>query len=209
MKQLTTREEWLGKAMQELRKDFGNAGFTLPEKVRVSCGLPSHGAFATRKRVIGQAWATESSRDRHFEVFVSPTLDKPFAVLSTLAHELVHVAVGIKAGHRGDFVKCAAAVGLQGPWTSTTAGDRLASRLNGLVKKLGKYPHGSLDKMTDGRKKQTTRLIKVGCPACGYTTRITMVWIMTGIPCCPNEACERHGEPFEVDEVPGERGDGD
>jgi hypothetical protein len=28
-----------------------------------------------------------------------------------------------------------------------------------------------------------------------------MTWIVVGVPCCPNEDCPKHGEPFEVDDL--------
>src|SRR5262252_596663 len=105
-KQYTARETWLAKASAAIAVMFAKAGFPIPANVRVSCGLPSRGAF-TKARVIGQAWASRASRDKHYEVFISPTIDAAGLVLSTLVHELVHVTVGIEAGHRGAFVKCA------------------------------------------------------------------------------------------------------
>lgn len=35
------------------------------------------------------------------------------------------------------------------------------------------------------KKKQTTRLIKVECPACGYIIRVTRSWLLVGVPYCP------------------------
>lgn len=32
---------------------------------------------------------------------------------------------------------------------------------------------------------QTTRLIKLACPACGYTVRTTQKWLDVGLPVCP------------------------
>jgi hypothetical protein len=117
-----------------------------------------------------------------------------------LVHELVHVTVGIEAGHRGAFVKCARAVGLVGPWTSTKAGPQLARSLSELAGELGKYPHGSLEHMTDGRKKQPTRLIKVECLCCGYKARITMQWLLIGVPVCPNPDCDKYQDRMEIDQ---------
>lgn len=41
-------------------------------------------------------------------------------------------------------------------------------------------------------KKQSTRMLKVICPGCGYTVRTTQKWIDIGLPTCP---C---GEEMEV-----------
>jgi hypothetical protein len=192
------RETWLADAMAEMRRSFKRLGWTIPDKVRVSCGLPSVSAFGAKKRRIGEAWSSKSSRDQHHEIFISPTIDDPVIVLGVLVHELVHVTVGIEAGHKGKFVECARAVGLEGPWTATTASERLSVDLKRLTKDLGDYPHASLSQMTNGRKKQTTRLIKAGCPECGYCGRFTMMWLMIAIPTCPNESCEKFGTAFEV-----------
>lgn len=193
------REVWLASAVSKLRPFFSSKGFEIPEKVRVSCGLPSSRAFGTTKRAIGEAWASTATRDKHFEIFISPTIDKAADVLPTLTHELVHVTVGLKCGHKGRFTECARAVGLVGPWTSTSASETLSARLNGLSEKLGKYPHGSLSKMTNGKKKQGTRMIKVFCKGCTYTIRTTMSWLMIGVPECPDPNCHKHGVPMHVD----------
>lgn len=193
-----TREQWLLLAVENLRDHFAIVNYTIPQNLRVSCGLPSSKAF-TAKRAIGEAWCSTNSKDQSFEIFISPTIDKPEQVLAVLVHELVHVTVGLKAGHKGAFQKCAGAVGLTGPWTMTTASDELANYLAVLRAILGEYPHKSLNKMTNEKKKQNTRLIKAYCESCTYTIRLTMRWILEGRPVCPNEECNRYGKPFEID----------
>jgi hypothetical protein len=57
--------------------------------------------------------------------------------------------------------------------------------LKTLDKKLGTYPHAALDP-SEGIKKQSTRLLKVECEACGYTVRVTRKWLdEAGSPLCP------------------------
>ena len=90
-------------------------------------------------------------------------------VLAVLVHELVHAVVGNKAGHGPLFRKCALAVGLEGKMKSTTASPALKLRLNALAETLGVYPHGKLN--LSGRKKQSTRMVKMECPRCGYIAR--------------------------------------
>jgi len=53
--------------------------------------------------------------------------------------------------------------------------------------------------MTDGRKKQPTRLIKVECLCCGYKARITMQWLLLGVPVCPNPDCDKRGDRMDVE----------
>ena len=60
----------------------------------------------------------------------------------------------------------------------------------------GDYPHGALNSLPDGTKKQSTRLVKVLCPGCGYTLRTTRKWLdERGAPICP---CNL--KPMEADQ---------
>lgn len=194
-----TREQWLLAAVNKIRPIFKGVNYEIPTALRVSCGLPSTRAFGTRKRAIGEAWCSKSSRDEHFEIFVSPTVDDEKIVLSCLVHELVHVTVGVDKGHRGAFRECARQVGLEGPMTLTTASQGLVTMLKVIADELGPYPHKSLEKMTNGKKKQTTRLIRCSCKDCCYTVRAAMSWILMGTPVCPNEECGRYLQSMEVD----------
>jgi hypothetical protein len=81
-----------------------------------------------------------------------------------LVHELTHAADHNENGHAAQFAAIAAKMGLEGKPTSTHAGPDLAEKASALVKRLGKYPHAALDEgMTDGTKKQGTRMIKMTC----------------------------------------------
>lgn len=181
----TTREQWLTKAATLLAPHFKSRGFTLPANVRMTCGFPSKKAFG-RKQRIGECWSAEASGDKHFEVFISPVLDGPMAVLETLVHELCHATVGLAEGHKGKFAACARQMGLEGKLTATTAGERFKTEIGTpVLKALGKYPHAKLTG-TVKEKKQTTRLIKCVCEDCGYTIRTTRGWLdMGGAPICP------------------------
>jgi len=177
------RHAWLEAATHALRDRFAAAGFTVPDAVRVSIGIPkgSHG----RTKTIGQCWGAEASSDKHYEVFISPELSSSVRILGVLAHELAHATVGTAAGHKGPFKRCAEAIGLAGPMTSTTETAAFTTWADVLVDaSLGPYPAGSLD--LGSRKKQTTRLLKCECEECGYTVRITRKWLESvGAPLCP------------------------
>jgi len=54
-----------------------------------------------------------------------------------------------------------------------------ARRLETVAKHLRQQANFSLT------KKQSTRLIKCVCPECGYTARITHIWLDTGNVTCP------------------------
>jgi hypothetical protein len=95
--------------------------------------------------------------------------------LDVLVHELVHAVDDCKSGHKKPFVTAARAVGLEGKPTATHAGPALLVALQGLASTLGPYPHSQLN--LSGRKKQTTRMIKVECDDCGGVYRTTRQWI--------------------------------
>jgi hypothetical protein len=177
---ITTREEWLVAAVEALTPLFAEVGKTVPT-VRVSCGFPGGGS--ARKR-IGECWSTKTAKDKIANVFISPVLDDPTVVLSTLTHELVHAVDDCASGHKGEFRKIATAVGLAGKMTATHAGEVLQARLVEIANELGAYPHSALS--LGGRPKQSTRLLKVSCPECGYIARVTAKWLEEiGAPICP------------------------
>jgi hypothetical protein len=182
-----TREEWLNKLAHRLRPLFVSAGAPLPEQLHISCGWPTRRALATaggKSRTIGQCFPIECSTGGFAEVFVSPCLSDAVHVGAVLAHELCHAALNCDGGHGPRFKRLALAIGLEGKMTSTTATPELAERLNVLCESIGPYPHAALD-YTKAEKKQSTRLLKVLCPECGYTVRITSKWIDVGLPTCP------------------------
>jgi hypothetical protein len=192
-KNLNTREEWLEAAVEELRPLFKGAGYDIP-KVRVTCGWPSSKGLARKKKAIGECWDAKATEDGVAQIFISPVLNNDTlvsekGVLEVLVHELVHAVVGCEAGHRKPFSNCADAVGLEKPWTATTATPELIARFESLVAdKLGKYPHAAIVPIVR-EKTQSTRMIKAECADCGYTVRVTRKWIEVGNPHCP-----LHGE---------------
>jgi predicted RNA-binding Zn-ribbon protein involved in translation (DUF1610 family) len=189
-----TREAWLKDLAQRLRPMFKLAKYPLPKEVRFSCGWPSTRPFSETKRVIGECWFPQGPKG-YANIFISPYLADEIEVGATLVHELVHAAVGKKCGHKGPFIRCMDAIGLVGKPTETEAGPELQQRLNKLMKSIGKYPHEKLNK--SGRKKQTTRLIKLTCPKCGYIIRTTEKWIEEGVPKCHDGSRFRVEKPEE------------
>lgn len=178
-----TREAWLTKAVEMLVRDVFD-GEELPTQTRVSCGWPAVGALSEAKPRIGECWHYDASDGKVSEVFVSPKVDDPVAVLDILTHELIHVYEP-DAGHRGAFTRRAKAAGLEGKMTATVAGEELRQKLTKIAKRLGDYPHS---RITSSRKRkvQTTRMLKVMCPEEGYTVRMTRKWLdEMGPPTCP------------------------
>lgn len=200
-----TREEWLNLMVQRLRPVFQELGHPLPEKPRASCGWPSKNALSQKKRVVGQCWYPECSQDNSTEVFVSPFQSDGHEVAETLAHELVHAAVGQGHGHRGMFITVASKLGFTAPWKQTPATPELQERLRALVAQVGPYPHATLDsKATEaggGDKPQGTRLLKAECTDCGYTCRVTKKWVVErGAPICPCNMQAMHVDGLDVGE---------
>lgn len=182
---MSTREAWLAKASAKLERRIKSAGYAMPEKVRYTCGFPSKGGLARKKQTIGQCWDKGCSKDDTFEISVSPTQADSSRVLDILLHEMIHAAVGLKCGHKGDFKKCATACGLAGKMTATGAGPELAADLAKLAEQLGPYPHAKLEgRLNSGPKKQGTRMLKMECEDCGYVARTTKKWVETGLPTC-------------------------
>ena len=178
-----TREEWLLKAVNLLAPYFKRTTSLDVPDVRVSVGWPGGGSRRTR---IGECWSGSCATDGLAQIFISPVLHEPVKVLGTLAHELVHATVGTKHGHKGEFRKVAKAIGLTGKMTATTVGDDLLPVLEGIAETLGEYPHAALSLTDAGRKKQTTRMLKVWCPNSEYTVRMTRKWLDEwGAPTCP------------------------
>ena len=188
---MKTREQWLLQAVKALEPDFKKAGVELPP-VRVSIGWP--GGRGNKQHVIGQCWMSAAVADGQPAIFISPALseEKPERILGVLIHELVH-AVG-NYGHKGQFSRLAKQMGLTPPWTATGESEPLKERLARLAKRLGPFPHAVVDPghglVGTGPARppvQTTRMLKLACPECGYTVRTTAKWISVGLPICPVE----------------------
>ena len=156
-----TREEWLIRACSPLSKIVCQAGAQCPP-VAVSIGFPRGRGGASTK--IGQCWAGHVSADGHPAIFISPILDDPVRILDVLLHELVHAAVGLEHGHRGQFAKVAKACGLVGKPSATTAGEGLSLRLNAISESLGPLPHAALTVGDAPRAGSRLRLYECECP---------------------------------------------
>lgn len=197
------REQWLTEAVAKLTPLFRGAGLEVPE-LRVSCGFPSRGGLATKKKVIGECWDGLCAADGKPQLFISPVLCNAATaqgVLATLIHEMVHASVGTKAKHGPRFKRAMKLVGLEGKPTATRADSAMVERLAQIVAELGPYPHSELRSIKE-RKVQTTRMHKAECDCCGYTVRLAKKWADFGPPICPTDK-----KPLTMDipeEVEGE-----
>lgn len=111
------RESWLNRVAAGMAPLFEALDAPLPSRVRVAIGFTSRGA---KGKAIGECWDNRRSADGHFEIFIRPDLAHapdamPAQIAAILAHELVHAAVGIPAGHGKAFKRIALGLGLVGP----------------------------------------------------------------------------------------------
>lgn len=172
------REDYLVRAVAELKSSGILASYPVPY-VWLSVGWP----LGSRK-AIGQCHhGIVLSEDKHDHIFISPVLQED-RVLDVLIHELGHAALGHDVpAHKKEFRDFMRATGLTGKPTATTAGPELESKLKAIREHLGPYGHKRLDK-AEKRKVQSTRMIKLECPDCGYVVRAAKKWIETGLPLC-------------------------
>lgn len=185
-----------------LRLRSDRAAIPASRPCRVAIGFTSRGA---KGKAIGECWDNRRSGDGHFEIFIRPDLAHapdamPAQIAAILAHELVHAAVGIAAGHGRAFKRVSVGLGLVGPMRATTPGDAFLSAIAPILAAVGPLPHGRLDtgSATTRPRKQAARMLKCECSTCGYTVRTARKWLETaGAPLCPVEG---HG-PMRHDPV--------
>lgn len=182
-----TREQWLQAALEGVRPIFKDAGYTIPKKIRVSCGYPARGGARVKNKRIGECHPADNSADHSFEIFIHPEQFEPIlkdgsGVLETLVHEIGHATVGLEHGHKAPFARFCKSVGLEGKPTATHANEKLIGQLQEVATNLGQYPHAALQ--VTG-KKQGTRLLAVRCTQCECVVRMTAKWLdEVGAPIC-------------------------
>lgn len=164
--------------MPYITEHFAEAGFECPENISLTCGWPSKMGLGRKKMRIGECWDSKAATDGKFHIFISPVLDKPVQVVGVLIHEIVHAVVGLKAGHKKPFARCAAAVGLVKPWTATTETPELKAKIRGWVDLVGPYPHGALKPKVLAKEGEKGRLLLMECD-CGLKIRTTRTWLDT------------------------------
>jgi DNA-directed RNA polymerase subunit M/transcription elongation factor TFIIS len=198
MKRLN-RETWLNLMAKALKTMvFKPAGINLDlRKVKISVGYPPKGGARKGYKTIGVCFARRASDANVNEIFINPCLDKKNVgkVGGVLVHELIHAVDDCKNGHGPVFRKMALACGLTGRMTATTETPELVETIKKIEKKIGKYPHKKLN-YEIGRKKQSTRQIKVECPSCAnkavrysnnnlrYIVRMSRTTFEKGTPFC-------------------------
>lgn len=193
-----TREEWLHRFTNTFARPlFARAGYTVPHQLSLSMGFPSKGK---RGKAIGECWSSKAVDGSVHAIIIRSTLSDGARIADVLLHEIVHATVGVDKKHGACFKACALAIGLEGKMRATVAGEELASKIAAWIDAHGNIPHNAIkaDAKTTS-KKQTTRMIKVSCPECGYTCRTTRKWIDKGTPLCPVEDCPNYGVRMDAE----------
>lgn len=179
------REAWLGELASRMIERIQEASKKPMPPYVISVGFPSRGAMSAKRQTIGQCWDGMVSSDGKSQLFVSPILGDPIVVAATVAHEQVHANVGVRVGHKGEFVRVVRAVGLEGKPTATVAGETFIKFVQPILKDIGPYPHVPLT-VNPNFKAQSTNMLKVRCDDCGYILRTTAKWLdKAGAPICP------------------------
>lgn len=178
----TNREGWLTDLALLAQPLF--RGFTI-DNYRLTCGWPSRLALGRKVRVLGECHGAASSTGGIHEIFVSPLLGKSIDAAGTVCHELAHVAAGVKAQHRGLFIKVIRQVGLtRNKPTQAMPGPLLEEHLAKLIEKLGPYPHQAMSPVLKDATKEK-KDVSIVCPDCDCLARMSVKWIeQAGFPTC-------------------------
>lgn len=133
--QAANREEWLTWAAVALRPWFAAHGYDIPLRLRIGVG-----ALAVSHRTLGALYP-QSDALGFKHITISPFVDDPATVVLILVHELIHAILPAEELHGARFQAAARALGLAAPFTRIHAEERLRRHVEGLVHKLGRYPH--------------------------------------------------------------------
>lgn len=186
----TLAERWLRDAAIEIAPMIAAHVPYLPDPrtLRMRVGAVP-GTRGTSLRVLGAFVAPSLTADgERAQIYISPLIDEPGAVLGTLAHEMCHWALPA-AGRGREFARLCLSLGLDGPARATVPGAALSLRLAEIADALGAYPHSRLSLGEDGKPeppggRQTTRQLRHECPACGALFRATK---KSPIPWCDGD----------------------
>lgn len=182
-----TREQWLEQAVKLIAdKILEPAGYTVPEKVRVSFGFP----VGNWRKVIGQCFYPECAPDGSTHVYVSPTLDVPARILDVLLHELGHACIGPGHGHKGPFKAFCRKVGLGGKPSATVVepGSPLEAQVGLVLQELPELDHAPVTPGKDGGTKERTRKAAVRLYSTNDETYVVRI---------KTELLEAHGLPSD------------
>lgn len=142
------REEWLEKSVKLLEeKVFKNPSLmehpsAMPEKWKITCGW----AKGVTDRCMGACVDPVCSKDGTTHLFIIPTQEDSFSVLSTIVHEMIHAIVGIQEGHTGKFRDMALYLQMTKPMTSShiVPETPVYNVVMEILEIMGPYPHAAM-----------------------------------------------------------------
>jgi hypothetical protein len=156
--------------------------------VRCAPGFPR---TFTRSGTTAEVIPDTNSEDKTFEVFVAPTLAEPEAVFDALLRQVLHTIPGALTPASRTYQDALINAGYAPDASGPTQTADWVEAWGPVLEALGPYPHAAVT--VAARKTQTTRMLKLVCPTCGYTLRTTAKWIAQGLPTCHD------GTPFVAD----------
>lgn len=190
-----------------MKPRFAAHGKPIPP-FRVGTGFTSGGQYCNAG---GECWNKSVSADAHYEIFIMPDRHEVMEIAAILCHELIHAAVGLQEGHKGEFAKMMCSLGLLRPYTQSIPGPEFEAWVQPELDRLGPIPHAPLrfsrvkglpapssdegepaevpqeaeKPSSNAKKKQSTRMLKAQCEECGYTVRLTKMWALKLGAVCP------------------------
>lgn len=148
-----------------------------------------------KRRTVGLCFDPSVSGDGSTEILIRLDREDALEVFAILAHELIHAALGLGAGHGPRFKRVAVLLGLAGPMRATRSGPAFAKLAAPLLETLGPFPHRALRSSGDHplERKQTARMHPLFCPRCGlriWTTRSALAAVEAAgrVFSCPLDA---------------------
>lgn len=134
------RETWLRQLADMMAPKFAELGKPIPP-FRVGTGFTSGGQYSNHG---GECWNKTCSADEHFEIFITPDQADPMEIAAILCHELIHAAVGLAEGHKGEFAKMMGKLGLKRPYTCSIPGPLFEAWVTPFLESIGELPHAAL-----------------------------------------------------------------
>ena len=180
---MKTREGWLTQMADGIYQEILKPHNVILPKYQVSCSFPPKYGLGKRYRVFAQYWPGIFSINNIAQIFISPMVFESIQVGIILCHELIHAAVGVREGHKGKFKTLAKSIDLHVDRLYNTASPILITKLQRIIKRLGKYPHSMMFTIELNNIKRNG-MLKVWCPSCGYIVRTSSKWLKQGIPTC-------------------------
>lgn len=175
----STREEWLTAALALVRAAVPGIG---NQRIRITCGFPS---TYTRSGTLAECWPDNASKDGTWEVMISPTVALPVEVFVLVASQALHTVPGGASRTSNSYRTACMELGLaptDEAWKALQGTEDFWALFGTALEDLGPYPHAEV--MAAQKKTQSTRMLKLTCPLCGYTLRTSAKWIATGLPVC-------------------------